>query len=104
MIEDRLRSQASWHPSPAVARVSGPFPTIIVAVRWVQGQARSDGMGPGRGVSDPSHHVASHRIALVVSLPACLAYLFLHIVQLKVSKYVSRADERVREKTLRQGG
>lgn len=64
VIEDRLRSQASWHPSPAVARVSGLLPPSLLQ-SLVAGQARWGGWDPRRAVSDPSHHIASHW------LPAC---------------------------------
>lgn len=74
MIEDRLRSQASWHPSHAVARVSGHPSHCHCCSRWVQGQARLGWKwvqgGAPSCLLDPSHHIASHWLP---ALP-CLAF------------------------------
>lgn len=73
MIEDRLRSQASWHPSPAVARVSGPPFPLLLMQSLVQGQARLDGYGSRARCPSQIHHITSHRIASH-SLPGWLAH------------------------------
>lgn len=82
MIEDRLRSQASWHPSPAVARVSGPPSHCHCCSRWVQGQARFRWKWvQGRAVL-LLRSITSHRIALVAWLPClpCLAWPILLLI------------------------
>lgn len=79
MIEDRLRSQASWHPSPAVARVSGHPSHCHSCSRWVQGQARLGWKWvQGRAVL-VIRSVTSHRIALV-ACQRCLAWSILLLI------------------------
>lgn len=74
VIEDRLRSQASWHPSHAVARVSGHPSHCHCCSRWVQGQARLGWKWvQGRRTVLLIRSITSHRIALVACLP-CLAF------------------------------